>query len=105
VNAGSRLPDVEGLVVEITLPDEAARNRGVMETLAIQGTPVAVQVTTATQLEVARGKVVSRAAAADIEKGERVSVWYQSSPVGSPPVAPARKIILFRAGSPQLPHP
>jgi hypothetical protein len=100
-----RPPEANGVVASRPAPRDAQREGGGHKTLTLQGSDTAFQVGAGTPIQISRGKLVDKGTASDFKTGDRVSVWYHVAPAGAPPTTTADKVMIFRAGTSDFPHP
>jgi hypothetical protein len=111
VNAGdaqtpdrTRKFDSEGTISKIVPATEAEKKDGILATITLKDRETTVQITKETELQIAKGKLVEKGTADDLKKDDRVSVWFEGTPDKSdPPKVKAARVMIFRAGKPDLP--
>jgi hypothetical protein len=99
-----RNPDVHSTITKIMKPSEEDKKNGILATITVKDSDVAVQITKGTRFQIARGKLVEEGTVDALVVGDRVSAWFEGKPTKTdPPQVKAGTLILFRAGKPDLP--
>jgi len=96
--------DSEGSIAKIVPATDAEKKDGIVATIVLKDKDLTIQITKETELQIAKGKLVEKGTADDLKKDDRVSVWFEGKPDKSdPPNVKAERVMIFRAGKPDLP--
>jgi len=96
-----RSPDLYENITKVVKATEEEQKTGLLATIWLKGSNVAVHVTKETQLPISKGKLQEKGTVADLKVGERVSVWYTGKVTKTdPPQAKAYMVMIFQPGKP-----
>jgi hypothetical protein len=98
--------DSEGTFAKIIPATDAEKKEGILASMVLKDKDLTIQITKETELQIAKGKLVEKGTVDDLKKDDRVSVWYKDKPDNSdPPKVKAERVMIFRAGKPDVPRP
>jgi RNA polymerase sigma factor (sigma-70 family) len=98
-NPRARMFDVSGAVSKIDLAKGADKKKRILATIAVRDFAGPLQVTPATEFQIAKGKLVEKGSIEDLNVEDTISVWLVMEP-GAPGrrAKVAERIMIFRRG-------
>src|SRR5262249_6369309 len=97
-----RSADFEGHSDTLILPTDAEKQMGIRAHITLKNVKGTFQITTKTELQFSKGKLVEAATVQAMQKGDHVSIWLYGGPGKNLPTN-AELVIVFRARQPALP--